>query len=80
VKACTRLQQAGDAAIDGHPPGRRLGKVSVKGKGSCLKIPQPREQSRNLIAALNIAMPAALPDRKINVDTRKKLTGRKLKY
>lgn len=55
-------------------------KVSVKGKGNCLKIPQPREQSRNLIAALKIAMPVVLPDRKINVDTRKKLTGRKLKY
>jgi len=54
-------------------------KVSVKGKGSCLKIPQPREQSINLIAALNITMPVVLPDRKINVDTKKKLTGRKIK-
>jgi len=54
-------------------------KVSVKGKGSCLKIPQPREQSINLIAALNIAMPVVLPDRKIDVDTKKKLTGRKIK-
>jgi hypothetical protein len=55
-------------------------KVSVKGKGNCLKIPRPREQSRNLIAALNITMPVVLPDRKVNVDTKKKLTCRKLKY
>ena len=54
-------------------------KISVKGKGSCLKVPQPREQSRKLIDALNIIMPTVLPDRKLNVDTKKKLTGRKTK-
>ena len=54
-------------------------KMSVKGKGDCLKIPEPREQSRKLIAALNIVMPTVLPDRKVNVDTKKKLTGRKIR-
>ena len=54
-------------------------KMSVKGKGDCLKIPEPREHSRKLIAALNIVMPTVLPDRKVNVDTKKKLTGRKIR-
>jgi transposase len=53
-------------------------KMNVNGKGGCLKIPKPREQSRELIAALNIVMPTVLPDRKVNVDTKKKLTGRKI--
>jgi hypothetical protein len=54
-------------------------KMIVKGKGDCLKIPEPREQSRKLIAALSIVMPTVLPDRKVNVDTKKKLTGRKIR-
>ena len=53
-------------------------KISVKGKECGLKIPQPREQSRKLLAALNMVMPAVLPDRRLNVDTKKKLKDRKI--
>ena len=52
-------------------------KISVKGKECCLQIPQPREQSRKLLAALNMEMPTVLPDRRLNVDTKKKLKDRK---
>ena len=52
-------------------------KISVKGKECCLQIPQPREQSRKLLAALNMEMPTVLPDRRLNVDTKKKLNDRK---
>jgi len=48
--------------------------VKVKGQGSCLKIPQPRKASQDLLKALNIVMPAVLPHREVNVVTRKKLT------
>ena len=34
--------------------------VKVKGQGSCLKIPTPREQSQKLLEALNIRLPNAL--------------------
>ena len=53
-------------------------KISVKGKECGLKIPQPREQSRKLLAALNMVMPTILPDRRLNVDTKKKLKDRKI--
>ena len=49
-------------------------KMNIKGKGSCLKIPQPREQSKKLIHALNITMPTVLPEKRIHVDTKTKLT------
>ena len=52
-------------------------KISVKGKECCLQIPQPREQSRKLLAALNMVMPTVLPDRRLNVDTKKKRKDRK---
>jgi transposase len=51
--------------------------VKIKGKGSCLKIPRPREQSRRLLEALNISMPSVLPHREVHVDTRKKLRERR---
>ena len=47
--------------------------VKVKGQGSCLKIPTPREQSQKLLEALNIRLPNALPHREVTVVTRKKL-------
>ena len=53
--------------------------VKVKNKGSVLKIPRPREQSRELLKALNITLPIVLPHRNINVDTRKKLIDRRKK-
>jgi len=52
--------------------------VKVKGQDTrCLKIPQPREQSRRLLEALKIKLPEALPKRDIRVVTRKKLTERR---
>ena len=56
--------------------------VNVKGGGSCLRIPTPRPQSRQLLQALlpvrgtqtgAITLPEALPHRDLPVVTRKKL-------
>ena len=52
--------------------------VKVKGQDTrCLKIPQPREQSRRLLETLKIKLPGALPKRAIRVVTRKKLPERR---
>jgi transposase len=48
--------------------------MKIKGQGSCLKIPRPREQSRKLLQALHVRMPTVLPHQKVRVVTRKKLT------
>jgi transposase len=53
--------------------------VKVKDKGSCLQIPRPREQSQELLKALNITLPLVLPHRNVYVDTRKKLPERRKK-
>jgi hypothetical protein len=47
--------------------------VNVKGGGSCLRIPTPRPQSRQLLEAIAITLPEALPHRDLPVVTRKKL-------
>lgn len=49
----------------------------VKGQDSCLMIPIPREESKELLKAINVRMPLALPHREVRVVTRKKLTGRR---
>ncbi len=51
--------------------------MKIKGKGGCLKIPQPREDSQKLLAALGIRMPRVLPGVGVHVDTRRKLTMRR---
>ena len=51
--------------------------MKVKNQASCLKIPRPREKSRQLLSALDIKMPIALPHRKVHVVTRKKLPERR---
>lgn len=51
--------------------------MNVKNQASCLKIPRPREKSRQLLKALDIRMPIALPHRKVRVVTRKKLVERR---
>ena len=51
--------------------------MKVKNQASCLKIPRPREKSRQLLKALDISMPIALPHRKVRVVTRKKLVERR---
>ena len=47
--------------------------IKVKDQGSCLKIPRPREKSRELLKALDVRMPMVLPHREVRVVTRKKL-------
>jgi len=47
--------------------------MKVKDQQSVLKIPKPREQSENLLKALNIKMPTVLPHKEISVVTKKKL-------
>jgi hypothetical protein len=51
--------------------------MKVKNQDSCLKIPRPREKSRQLLKALDIRMPIVLPHRKVRVVTRKKLVERR---
>ena len=51
--------------------------MKVKDQVSCLKIPRPREKSRQLLKALGIKMPVALPHRNVRVVTRKKLMERR---
>ena len=51
--------------------------MKVKNQALCLKIPRPRENSRQLLKALDIRMPVALPHRKVRVVTRKKLVKRR---
>jgi transposase len=51
--------------------------MKVKNQASCLKIPRPRETSRQLLKALDIRMPTVLPHRQARVVTRRKLTERR---
>lgn len=51
--------------------------IKVKDQCSCLKIPRPRERSRQLLEALDIRMPIVLPHRNVRVVTRKKLPERR---
>jgi len=51
--------------------------MKVKNQASCLKIPRPREKSRQLLKALDIKMPIVLPHRNVRVVTRKKLVERR---
>lgn len=47
--------------------------MKVKDQQSVLKIPTPREESRKLLAALDIKMPMVLPHENVPVVTKKKL-------
>lgn len=51
--------------------------MKIKSQASCVKIPRPREKSRQLLKALDIRMPSILPHREVRVVTRKKLTERR---
>jgi len=51
--------------------------MKVKNQASCLKIPRPREKSRQLLRAFDIRMPIVLPHRNVRVVTRKKLVDRR---
>ncbi len=52
-------------------------KMNIKDKATCWKIPRPRKELKELLDALGIIMPLALPHKDINVDTRKKLSNRR---
>ncbi|BBO17719.1 transposase [Candidatus Brocadia pituitae] len=52
--------------------------VKVKGqKAQCQKIPRPRQQSQELLEALQITMPEVLPSRNLRVVTKKKFPVRR---
>lgn len=51
--------------------------MKVGDRKSVLKIPRPREQSGNLLKALDIRMPTALPHKDVFVVTKKKLPERR---
>ena len=47
--------------------------MSVKGTGSCLRLPEPSPIARELLDALDLKLPAVLPKSGAKVDTKKKL-------
>jgi len=51
--------------------------VIIDGRVNCIQIPEPRDQSKELLTALNITMPKALLHRHVNVDTKRKLQTRR---
>ena len=51
--------------------------LSIKGAGSCLRLPDPSPQSRDLLKALKISLPHVLPRSSVKVDTRRKLPARR---
>lgn len=53
--------------------------MKVKDQGSCLRIPNPRPASQDLLNALNVHLPFILPNRRVSVVTRKKLTKQRRK-
>lgn len=52
--------------------------IEVKGQGTCLKVPRPRENTQKLFKALKITLPNVLPHRKVRVVTRKKLPKQRI--
>lgn len=52
--------------------------MEVKGQGTCIKIPRPRENTQKLFRALKITLPHVLPHREVRVVTRKKLTAQRI--
>ena len=54
-------------------------KLSVKGTGSCLRLPEPSPIARELLDALDVKLPPVLPKSPAKVDTKKKLTSQRKK-
>lgn len=52
-------------------------KLSIKGGGSCLRLPDPAPETKDLFKALKVTIPKALPQSDVKVDTKKKLTTRR---
>lgn len=62
-----------------HLKGLCAVEMKLKDMASCLRLPNPDHMSQQLLEALEIRLPTALPNVNINVDTRKKLgNSRKL--
>jgi len=53
--------------------------LRTKPAGCCLRIPQPRQESQKLSAALDLHLPEALPHTDVRVVTRRKLPDRRNK-
>ena len=53
--------------------------LSVKGTGSCLRLPEPSPIARELLNALDMKLPPVLPKSPAKVDTKKKLASRRKK-
>lgn len=51
--------------------------VSIAGRGCFLRIPEPRELSRQLLELADIKLPSILPSKGIRVATKKKLPSRR---
>lgn len=54
--------------------------MEEKNEEPCLKISRFHKESQNLLKSLNIKLTLALPKRKVNVATRKKLANRRKKF
>jgi hypothetical protein len=52
--------------------------ISIKGGGEFMRLPEPAPQTKALLKALGVQLPAALPKSNVKVDTKKKL-GRRQK-
>lgn len=52
-------------------------KLSIKGGGSCLRLPDPAPETTSLLKALRVTLPKALPQSGVMVDTKKKLHTRR---
>jgi len=60
-----------------HLKGLCAVEMKLKDGASCLRLPKPDRLSQQLLEALDLRLPAALPSVHIHVDTRKKLGNRR---
>ena len=51
--------------------------LSIEGGGSCLRLPDPSPLAKELLSALEINQPAALPKFQVKADTKRKLTSQR---
>ncbi|MBI9087384.1 MAG: IS1634 family transposase [Desulfobacterales bacterium] len=51
--------------------------LSLKDGGACLRLPEPSAETKDLLDALKIKLPAVLPKSRVKVDSKKKLMERR---
>ena len=51
--------------------------VSIKDRDYCTRLPEPSPEMKELLKALKVKLPKALPKSEIKVDTKKKLPSRR---